>query len=159
MHHVPPGIPGLIVGLVVFPLLGFPIYSSLAEGPFNLDPQDKWNAFEPFLSKYLRLEEFIVGLATGSIVLLVGSSSLRGQSLTLPWYYASPLYVLCWSVLWGILFMVWLTYHYEDYQHGEIKHTRKAYALSLSLGFSSLMCFILGYVWLIFRVTTQNVIA
>jgi hypothetical protein len=156
MDHVPPGICGLIVGLVVFPLIGLPIYFSLAKGPFNLDPQDKWNAFEPFLAKYLRLGEFIVGLATGSIVLLVGSLALRGQSLILPWYYASPLYVLCWCVLWGIGFMVWLTYHYEDYQHGETKHTRLAYALSLTLGFSALVCFITGYVWLIFRVTIQR---
>jgi hypothetical protein len=49
--------------------------------------------------------------------------------------------------------MVWLIYHYEDYQHGA-KHTRLAYAFSLTLGFSALACFLLGYVWLIFRVTT-----
>jgi hypothetical protein len=154
--HLPPGVPGLIVGLGVFPVIGLPVYLSLAEGPFNLDPRDLWNAFEPFLAKYLRLGEFIVGLATGSIVLLVGSSALRGQGLALPWYYASPLYVLCSCVLWGIGFMVWLTYHYDDYQHGETKHTKKAYALSLTLGFSALFCFLLGYAWLIFMVTMQR---
>jgi len=154
--HMPPGAPGLIVGLGVFPLLGLPIYLSLGEGPFNLDPLNVWNAFEPFLAKYLRLGEFIVGLATGSIVLLVGSSALRGQGLSMPWYYASPLYLLCSCALWGIGFMVWLTYHYENYQHGEVKHTRKAYALSLALGFSSLVCFLLGYAWLIFTVTIHG---
>jgi hypothetical protein len=154
--HMPPGIPGLIAGLGVFPALALPIYLSLSKGPYNLDPLNVWNAFEPFLAKYLRLGEFVVGLATGSIVLLVGSSALRGQGLALPRYYASPLYVLCSCALWGIGFMVWLTYHYEDYQHGVTKHTRIAYALSLTLGFSALVSFLLGYAWLIFTVTIQG---
>ena len=151
MSHPPPGLMGLIVGAVIFLVLGGVIYLTRERGPFNLDPQGKDGAFEPFLQKYIRVSEFIVGLATGSIVLLVGSSALHGQTGHLPWFYASPLLMLGCSVIYGIVFMVWLIFHYEEYQHG-VKHTRMAYSFSLTSGFSSLVCFIVGYFWLIFRV-------
>ena len=151
MWHLPPGLMGVIVGAAIFLLLGPGVYLTRERGPFNLDHQDKPGAFEPFLQKYLRASEFVVGLATGSIVLLVGSSALHGQTGHLPWFYASPLLMLGYSVIYGIVFMVWLIFHYEEYQHG-VKHTRMAYAFSLTSGFSSLVCFIVGYFWLIFRV-------
>lgn len=143
---------GLIVAILIFPALWIPIYFTREHAAYNLDPQDKWGAFEPFLSKYLRISEFIIGLATGSIVLLVGSSALHGTIGRVPPEYASPLFLLAACVGYGIAFMVWLTYHYEDYQHGA-KHTKPAYTLSLTLGFSSLLCFFIGYVWLIAKVT------
>ena len=85
-------------------------------------------------------------------MLLVGSSALHGQSGHLPWVYASPLLLLCWCVVYGIGFMVWLIFNYEDVQHGN-PHTREAYTLSETLGFTSLLCFGLGYGWLIIVVT------
>jgi len=119
---------------------------------YNLDPMAVPNAFEPFLAKYIRAAEFIVGLATGSIVLLVGSSALHGEGGHLPWFYRSPLLLLAWSVVYGVGFMVWLIFNYEEHKHGN-PHTRLAYTISETLGFSSLFCFGCGYVWLIFRVT------
>jgi hypothetical protein len=151
MFHPPPGTSGVLAGCIIFVVIGPLVYYSLDRGPFNLDPQGIPGTFEPFLAKYLRVGEFIVGLAAGSIVLLVGSSALHNPTGSLPWSYASPLYLLGCCVLYGIAFMVWLIYHYEDYLHGA-KHTRAAYALSLTLGFSALTCFVLGYAWLIFRV-------
>lgn len=151
MWHVPSGTSGLIVALVV-PFAIWVLVRSLivtAKGPFNLDPNGVRGAFEPFLQKYLRVGEFIVGLATGSIVLLVGSSALHGNGGHLPWFYASPLLMLAICVIYGIAFMVWFVYHYEDYQHDTTQHTRFAYALSLTVGFSSLACFCIGYIWLI----------
>jgi hypothetical protein len=152
MFHPLPGVYGLLVGLAVFAAVWMATYFTREDGPFHLDPGGKPSAFEPFLAKYLRVGEFIVGLAAGSIVLLIGSSALHSQTGSLPQYYASPLFLLGCCVLYGIAFMVWLIFHYEDYQHGA-KHTRKAYSLSLTLGFSSLACFVLGYGWLIFMVT------
>jgi len=101
-------------------------------------------AFEPFLAKYIRVAEYVIGLATGSIILLVGSSALHGQGGHLPWFYASPLLLLAFCVIYGVGFMVWLIYNYEEHQHGN-PHTRFAYSLSLSLGFSSLACFCVGF--------------
>lgn len=152
MCHLPPGSGGLLIGVVVLVAIWVFSYLRLEVGPFNMDPQAKDGAFEPFLAKYIRLAEFVIGLATGSIVLLVGSSALHGQSGRLPWFYASPLLLLALSVVYGISFITWLIYNYEEYQHGN-PHTRRGYALSLTLGFSSLTCFLIGYVWLIFRVT------
>ena len=102
--------------------------------------------------KYIRLGEFVVGLATGSIVLLVGSSALHGQNGHLPWFYASPLLLLALSVAYGVAFTAWLIYSYEEYQHGN-QHTRPVYAFSVTLGFSTVLCFLGGYIWLIFQVT------
>ena len=116
-----------------------------------MDPEQKSGAFEPFISRYIRAAEFIVGLATGSIVLLVGSSALHGQAGHLPWFYASPLFLLALCVAYGIAFMVWLSYSYENYRQGH-PYTRRAYILNMTLGFSALACFIVGYLWLIFRV-------
>ena len=79
---------------------------------YNLDPRGVEGAFEPLLTKYLRAAEFVIGLATGSIVLLVGSSALHGRG-GLPWFYASPLLLLAFCVLYGILFMVWLILSYS----------------------------------------------
>jgi len=148
MFHPHPGTSGLITGVGIFLAIGGLTYSTRGTGPFNLDPQNRPGAFEPFLAKYVRAAEYVIGLATGSIVLLVGSSALHGQGGRLPWFYASPLLLLGFCVIYGVGFMVWLIYNYEEHQHGN-PHTRVAYSLSLSLGFSALACFCVGYVWLI----------
>jgi len=151
MYHLVPGFSGLFVGLGILLSIGTAAYFTRGPGPFNLDPQGRPGAFEPFLVKYVRAAEYIIGLATGSIVLLIGSSALHGQGGRLPWFYASPLLLLALCVVYGIAFMVWLIYNYEEHQHGN-PHTRIAYTISLTLGFSALACFCVGYVWLIFRV-------
>jgi len=153
MFHPIPGFSGLLLGPLVFLGVGAVSYFTKKYEAYNLDPQDKPGAFEPFLAKYIRTAEFIIGLATGSIVLLVGSSALHGQGGRLPWFYASPLLLLAWCVFYGIAFMVWLIFHYEEHQHGT-PHTRLAYSLSETLGFSSVVCFLSGYIWLIFQVTS-----
>jgi hypothetical protein len=156
MCHLPAGISGLLVGFASFIAIGLLVRLTITReaGPYNLDPQGTPHAFEPFLVKYLRLGEFIVGLAAGSIVLLLSSAALHSGG-TLPPYYASPLLLLGCCVLYGIAFMVWLIYHYEDHQHGA-KHTRAAYTFSLTTGFSALACFVIGYAWLIFQFTRNH---
>ena len=49
--------------------------------------------------------------------------------------------------------MVSLVLGYEDVQHGN-PHTARTYALIETLGFSSLLLFVVGYIWLIFAVTS-----
>jgi hypothetical protein len=152
MLHPFAGLGGLSTGAVVFLLVGTLSYRSKKHSAYNLDPLGKSGAFEPLLAKYLRLAEYVIGLAAGSIVLLVGSSALHGQGGRLPWFYASPLILLAWCVVYGVGFMVALILNYEEYQHGN-PHTRLAYSVNETFGFSSLLCFALGYVWLIIRVT------
>jgi hypothetical protein len=151
LFHPPAGITGVAGGPVIALVLGSVLYFSKKYKAYNLEPQNVPGAFEPFLLKYLRLAEFLVGLATGSIVLLVGSSAFHGQGGHLPWTYATPLILLAWCVLFGVLFMVWLILNYESHRHGDT-HTKLAYAISETLGFSSLLCFSCGYFWLILAV-------
>lgn len=154
MWHPFPGFSGAALGALISVTVGSLSYFTKKKeiGAYNLDPKGRPGAFEPILGRYLRVGEFVIGLATGSIVLLVGSSALHGQNGHLPWVYATPLLLLCWCVLYGVFFMVWLIYGYEMYQHDNI-HTRLRYALSETLGFSALLCFATGYIWLIIVVT------
>ena len=96
----------------------------------------------------------MIGLATGSIVLIVGSSALHGQGGRLPWFYASPLLLLGGSVIYGLLFMAAQLVTMEEGLHGN-PHTAFSYALNETLGYSSLLCFLSGYIWLVFAVTNM----
>lgn len=125
-------------------------YSLKEYEAYNLDPQNQPTAFEPLLAKYIKLAEFLVGLATSSIVLLVGSSAFRASG-HLPWVYASPLILLAFCVLYGLLFMALLILNYENVQHGN-PHTKLEYSRREALGFGTLLCFCAGYLWLVFAV-------
>lgn len=152
MPHLFPGFSAVVTVAVVALLTWTISYKTKRFSAYNLDPKGKPGAFEPLLQKYLHLAEFMIGLATGSIVLLVGSSFFRGQNGHLPWFYASPLLMLGASVVAGLSFMAWQILSYEESQHGN-PHTAKAYSLSETLGFSSIAYFFIGYLWLIIAVT------
>jgi hypothetical protein len=153
MPHFFPGFSGIVTVVVIPTVIWIIRYVPRRKNTaYNLDPQGKPGAFEPLLQKYLRLGEFMIGLATGSIVLLVGSSVLHGKDGHLPWFYASPLLILAASILTALIFMASLILNYEETQHGN-PHTAKAYSLSETLGFSSLAFFCIGYGWLIIVVT------
>jgi hypothetical protein len=151
MWHLFPGFSGLVVGGAMLPALWSVSYALKEYEAFNLDPEGKPGAFEPLLAKYIRAAEFLVGLATGSIVLLVGSSAFRAGG-HLPWVFASPLILLAFCAVYGILFMVLLVLNYENVQHGNL-HTKLEYSRSEALGFGSLSCFCIGYLWLILAIT------
>ena len=108
-------------------------------------------SFEARLANYVRAVEYLLGLATGSIVLLVGSSALHPNG-RIPWVFASPLIVLGFCVVYGVLFMVLLIFDYEEFLHHN-NYTRTRYVLNQGLGFSALVCFCLGYVWLVCAVS------
>jgi hypothetical protein len=63
-----PGFSGLGLGAVVFLIVRTVSFLVKKVDSYNLDPMGKAEALEPFLAKYLRAAEFIIGLATGSIV-------------------------------------------------------------------------------------------
>jgi predicted ABC-type sugar transport system permease subunit len=101
-----PGFSGLVLGVVILLGIGTLSYFTKKFESYNLDPKAKPGTFEPFLVKYIRAAEFIIGLATGSSVLLVGSSTLHAQGGRLPWFYASQLVLLGWCVIYGVAFIV-----------------------------------------------------
>jgi len=108
-------------------------------------------SFLPILEKYLWLSQFMIGLASGSILLLAGSSIFK-SSAKLPWEYASPLVMLALSVIYGVCFLAFLFLYYESSLHG-FAYTRLAYTRNVALGFSSLFTFGAGYLWMAFRMT------
>jgi len=73
----------------------------------------------------------------------------------LPWFFASPLFLLAFSIIYGILFMVFVIFDYEAYRHhpDSQSYTRLKYTKNQALGFSGLFCFCVGYAWLIITVT------
>jgi hypothetical protein len=152
MWHPFPGFTGAVTGPTILAIIWTARYFTKEFEVYDLDPKGTPGTFEPLLVKYIRAAEFVIGLATGSIILLVGSSALHAQGGRLPWFYASPLLLLGWSVIFGVAFVVWLIFSYEEYQHGN-KHTKFVYSTSEALGFGSLGCFCLGYIVLIFMVT------
>jgi hypothetical protein len=97
----------------------------------------------------------MIGAATGSIVLIIGSSAFHGQGGRLPWFYASPLLLIAASVVYGICFMACQILTYEEVLHGN-PHTAWQYALNEALGFSSLLCFMVGYIWIVLSSTNMS---
>ena len=122
---------------------------------FDFEPPKDKGAFEKFLSNYLDLAKVVIGLASGSIVLLVGSASFRSSG-RLPASFASPLYLLAESILGAVFFMVFEIMNYEDFRNGTRDYSRFKYSRNIALGFGSLLCFCIGYTWLIVIVTAQH---
>lgn len=148
-----PGFSGVLTVAGIAAIIGLLVHKmSKRYSAFTFEPGGKAGAFEPVLTRYLRLAEFVIGLASGSIVLLVGSSVFKGNSGHLPWYYASPLLLLSASVLFGFTFMLWIQFWYEQFQHG-VPYHRWAYSITKTLGFCSATYFCVGYIWLVFIVT------
>ena len=145
---------GIIISVALFLVVWFFVWLGKIKqkGPFAFDPKGEPGAFEKLLQIYLDIMKFLLGLASGSIVLLVGSSALRESEL-LPAEFASPLFILAASILYGLLLMVFLTTNYESYRHGTVDYSKFMYTRNLALGFSSLLSFCIGYIWLIYVVT------
>jgi|SRR5712664_908348 len=153
-----PGVRGALVGAGVFAFLYFLSFLILKPGNYRFHPPNRdsngeqvegYMSFEPIIARYHRLAEFVVGLATGSIVLLAGSSVIRSGG-KVPWFYGSPLVLLAVSVVYAVLFMTLISYNYEEWLYfGIYSHHR--YRFSSALGFSALLCFGVGYIWLAFQ--------
>lgn len=150
MRYIPPGTTGLIMSLgVLRVVLNIAKKRTTQEGPFTFEPQGKPDTFEPRLANYVRAVEFLIGLATGSVILIAGSSlHATGQ---IPWQFVSPMIALASSVICGLLFMVLMIYRYEEFLHHD-NYTRMKYVWNQTLGFSSLFLFCLGYLWFVFAV-------
>lgn len=121
------GICGIVVGVAVFGIMWLFFWLVRNEDSFDFDAQGQSGEFEKRLAIYFDIFKLVLGLAAGSIVLLVGSSALR-QSEHLPTPFASPLFLLTLSILYGILCMVFLATNYESYRHGTSPYTRFMYS-------------------------------
>jgi hypothetical protein len=158
MSHLFPGFNGIVVGLATFILVWLVVCLLTGRASsFEFDAPGEKGAFEKLLPIYLHAAEFILGLAAGSIVLLVGSSAFRASG-RLPWFFDSPLFLLAFSIIYGIFFMVFLIFDYEGYRHHPTlnSYTRFKYTRNQALGFGALLCFCIGYLWLLIAVSRYS---
>jgi len=148
-----PGFSGVVVVVVVALVVGATVSKlSWQYQAFTFEPRGVVGSFEPILTRYFRLAEFTIGLASGSIVLLISSSVFRGNGGHLPWFFASPLIVLGACVLFAVGFMIWIKFWYEQFQYG-VEYRRFAYCVTKTLGISSAFYFCIGYIWLVVAAT------
>lgn len=152
-----PGLPGIATAVGLFALIWIVVYLQGKGKPVVFDPGGKHGEFgKKLLPLYLDITKFVLGLAAGSIVLLVGSqnfSSLSGRSLK---PFASPLFLVAMSIIYGVLFMILLTLNYEQHLHrpnDPLSYSRFQYTRNQSLGFGALLCFCISYIWLIAAAT------
>jgi hypothetical protein len=152
MIHLPPGTSGAVVafaiGLTVWGVTMKTVDDSLS---YTFEPGSPPQSFEPRLAGYMKATETLIGLATGSIVLLAGSSVFRSGG-KLPWLYASPMVMMGFSVIYSLFFMGMLNFFYEGFLHHRDSYTGPKYRLVNTLGFSALFTFAIGYIWLAFVV-------
>jgi hypothetical protein len=153
-----PGFPGIATAVGLLALIWLIIYLKSKGTPVVFDPGGKHGEFgKRLLPMYLDITKFVLGLAAGSIVLLVGSlnfSQSIGRSLR---PFASPLFLVAMSIIYGVLFMILLALNYEYHLHhpnDPRSYTRFQYTRNQSLGFSALVCFCISYMWLIAVATT-----
>ncbi len=150
---------GIVVGVCMFVVTWTLTCLCIGEGLFQMDFQGK-GSFVPLLAIYLDITKFVLGLASGSIALLVGATTYRPAGATGPPLvsFASPLCLLALSLICGVLFMAFLTLAYEAALHNTKPYTRCKYSMNLAFGFTGLFCFAVGYSWLmlIFIVTGRR---
>jgi hypothetical protein len=154
MWHPFPGFSGAATSVFVLVALSGTLRATKKFTAYNLGPGGDPRAYEPIMSRYIRLAEFMIGVASGSIVLVVGSSALHGNGGRLAWFYASPLLLIAASIVYGIGFMACQIVTFEGGLHGNL-HTANSYALNEALGFSALSCFVIGYIWLVISSTNM----
>jgi hypothetical protein len=152
-----PGLPGVVTALGLLVVIWLTVYLMTKGQPVVFDPGGKPGEFgKRLLPMYLDIAKFVMGLGSASIVLLVGSSNYFNQSNTRPSLqsFASPLFVVAMSIVFGVLFMILLVLNYERHLHRPNSYTRFEYTRNQSLGFSALACFCVGYTWLVVAATS-----
>jgi hypothetical protein len=152
-----PGFPGVATAAGLFAVTWLITFLKSRGQPVVFDPGGKHGEFgKRLLPMYLDITKFVLGLAAGSIVLLVGSlnfTQANGRSLR---PFASPLFLVAMSIIYGVLFMILLGLNYEHHLHhpnDPLSYTRFKYTRNQSLGFGSLLCFCISYIWLIAAAT------
>jgi hypothetical protein len=151
-----PGLPGIATALGLFAVIWLTVSLTTGKNPAVFDPGGKHGEFgKGLLPMYLDIAKFVLGLAAGSIVLLVGSLNLNQSNARPLRSFASPLFMVAMSIIYGVLFMILLVFNYEQHLHHpeSRSYTRFKYTRNQSLGFSALACFCVSYIWLVFAAT------
>ncbi len=148
-----PGFPGVATAVGLFLLIWLAVYLKTKGQPVVFDPGGKHGEFgKRLLPMYLDITKSVLGLAAGSIVLLVGSLNFSPANSRSLRAFASPLFLVAISIIYGVLFMILLALNYEYHLHhpdDPHSYSRFDYTRNQSLGFGALLCFCISYIWLI----------
>jgi hypothetical protein len=128
-------------------------FSHPRAGTFFFDPQDSVRAnpnsrvfpasastatFEPFLKHYIGVTQLLVTVAAASIA-FGGNSQTPGAAIVVAKLF------LAWSIFYGVLFCALLLWRYDEYAQDMQSYSLFWYSTVFGFGFSSLFCFIIGY--------------
>ncbi len=98
--------------------------------------------FEPMLKHYIGVIQLLVTVAAASLAF----GGLPTASIPRTVLLAKLL--LAWSVFFGVLFCAILLWRYDEYAQDRYSYTLFWYSTVFALGFSCLVCFMIGYlVW------------
>ncbi len=151
------GFAGIVTALALFAVLWFIVFLRTKGESFTFDPGGNDGEFgKSLLPMYLDIAKFVLGLAAASIVFCLFGSGNLGQSNTHSLKsFASPLLLVAMSIIYGVLFMIFLVLNYEDHRKRPTSnsYTRFKYTRNQAFGFSALACFCLGYTWLVVAAT------
>ncbi len=95
--------------------------------------------FVPRMQQYTKTAEIAITLASASIVLIPSHLS------KLP-TLAFSLTLLGFTVLWGVAFVVWMSYCYEQALYDPEWFGARQSSTMFALGFGAMACFAIGYV-------------
>ncbi len=114
-----PGFPGIATAVGLFAGIWLITYLKGKGRPAAFDPQGQHGEFGKNLRHiYLDIAKTVLGLAACSIVLLVGAMNFGpgGPRRSLA-AFASPLFLVVMSIIYGVLFMILLVLSYEHHLH------------------------------------------
>ncbi len=146
-----PGMKGLLTAGGIFGLIWVVSAITAPRNSVEMEPRGA-GSFESHFRNYFEVAKLILSLAVGSIVLLIGYLEFLTKEgsprvAAIQAVLAPPLVLLACSVVFGAVFLGSLAERYESFTHGQ-PYTRFRYSLNVALGFSCLVSFSLGYVWL-----------
>jgi len=97
------------------------------------------STFAPHLRSYIDVMKLLVTVSAASIAFGASQAPRSGG------IFIAKI-VLAFSILYGIVFTALLQFFYEQYSYNVNYYSRWRYSLIIALGFSSLTCFVLGYI-------------
>ena len=105
---------GIVTAAGLFAVIWFIVFLRTKGESFTFDPGGKDGEFgQTLLLMYMDIAKFVLGLAAASIVFCLFGSSNLGQPSARPLRaFASPLFLVAMSIIYGVLFMIFLVLNY-----------------------------------------------
>ena len=148
---------GIAVGVIAPALLGLIEYCIERKQDIVLCPREwilnpKWPKeghryligtelvhFVPRMQQYTNTAEIMITLSSATIIFI--PSHVTGQPML-----AFSVILLGFAVLWGVLFISWMSYCYEQVLYNPLNFGARSSSTMFAFGFGALACFVVAYV-------------